>query len=120
MPLFQDDVADSVAFDGTADTGLFSRLQTGAVSIQPRLNSVSFHTEGAAIAWALYKQDPVNAANKILVLGGTSQNFAIEGGALILPVDSDGNAWALKLETDVMNGGVGFFDVDFDYANTEG
>jgi len=120
MPLFKDTVADGNAFDGTANAGLFDITQTGAPKIQPKLRSVNFHTEGSAVAFALYKQDPAVAGNKILVLSGTDTDFAIEGGALILPVDANGNAWALKLETANMSGGDGYFSIDFDYVDTEG
>ncbi len=116
-----DEVADGVAFTAVAGAGLFSVEQTGGKPIQPRLNSVSFHTQGAAVAFQLFKRDPVNSANKILILAGTDTDFSFEGAdALLLPVNPDGRAWELLLETDVMSGGVGYFTVDFDFENTEG
>jgi len=120
MPIFRNDVAAGVAFTGTTATdGLFDITQTGAQKIQPLLRSVKFHTEGTAVAWTLRVIDPLNSLNKTLILADTSTDLAIEGG-IILPVDTDGNAWALEFASAAMVGGVGFFSVDFDFVGTQG
>jgi hypothetical protein len=120
MPLHKDIVTDGNPFDGTTDAGLFDIPQTGGQQIQPALNSVNFHTDGAAVLWSLYKQDPNDADNKILILSDTSQNMAIEGGSLILPVEPNGDAWPLLFESANMAGARGFFCVDYDFLATEG
>jgi hypothetical protein len=110
------------AFDGlTAATGLFRPVtNVGPTQLQFRLNSVSFHTEGSAVAFALYKRDPATLTNKVLILADTNTDFDIEAGEIVLPTKSDGRPWDLILETGNMDGDVGHFTVDYDLETTEG
>jgi hypothetical protein len=124
MPIYRSqEVTDGNAFTGaTALLGLFQLTQSGARYIQIRINSLKFHTSGAAVAFSLKALDPVNTSNTPEIIGATDTDLAIEGptGAMILPTENDGTPWGLKFTTGNMSGGSGWLVIDYDFEGTEG
>jgi len=118
MAFIRATAADGIAFTGASTTtGLFDAGTQGVSMTQPRLNSVLFHTDGAAVAWTLEVVDPDNATNVTLILSGTSTDMAIYD--LLLPTKSDGDTWHLKFSSAVMNGADGWITFDWDQESTE-
>jgi hypothetical protein len=114
--------ATGLVFDGkTAATGLFDPSQfTGSPSIQVRVNSVLFSTDGALSAWELYIEDPADGTQTLL-LTGTGANMAASGpsGFMIMPTNSDQRPWRLAFVASGLDS-PGTLTVDFDFEGTPG
>lgn len=123
MPIYSCTRAGGGAqFTGAAAaTGLFDpATQTGGAQIQARVNSISFNTGGAITDWTLSLVDPSDSQTTVL-LTDTTTDIACGGpsGFMLLPTNSDGNAWQLKFETTGMAAS-GTLKVDYDFEVTEG
>ena len=130
MPIFKNKVLAGSQFDGLTDlTGLFdpgNNGHTGAPNIQTRVNSIRFHTGGAAVTFELRTVDPEDALNVPLILdessnGGPVNDWTIEGMILATaPGDQGGgDSWALTLTTVGMTGD-GWLTIDYDFIGTPG
>jgi len=121
MPIYSATAAGGgTQFTGaSAATGLFDpATQTGAASIQARINSISFSTGGAITSWTLSLVDPSDS-QEILLLTDTTTDVVCGGpsGFVLLPTNSDGNAWQLKFVT-VGMAASGTLKADYDFEQT--
>lgn len=127
MPIFKNKVAAGGNFDGLTDaTGLFdpgNNGHTGSPSIQTRINSLRFHSEGTPHTFELRTLDPEDPGNAPLILNegpsGPTNDFTIEGMIIATADEGAGDSWALKFTTAGMDGD-GWISIDFDFVNTEG
>ena len=101
MPIYSATVTGPAQFDGaTAATGLFdAAANTGAASIQVRINSISFSGPSAITSWTLAWVDPSDSQSTTLLTDVTVE-FAVggPGGFAMMPTNPDTNApWHLTL-----------------------
>jgi len=105
-----------------AATGLFdAATHTGSPTIQVRVNSLSFHTGGAITDWTLSLVDPDATTHTTVLLTDTTTDLVMAGphGFMILPTNTNSNAWQLKFETTGMAAS-GTIKIDYDFEVSEG
>lgn len=104
-------------FDGATGKGLFEPPAGTVASRQQqvRINSVMYHAEGAAHEISFTIQDPDNAGNSVLKLGGADfglVNDATDFNWGLLPTSNAGVRWGLEFST---SGKTGDAWVTFNY-----
>lgn len=118
MPIFRVKNAEA----GEDINAKFELPQTGARYIQVRINALTFHHTGEALAtWDLFRIDPVESENTPIFLSttltGPSNDLTVEG--MVLATEEDGTAWGLGFRASGMDGR-GYWVIDYDFVTTEG